>query len=149
MSDPLDFIRLNRRVRRLAFDYALATAIVALLPLPQFWRWQWLAILALQFKLMRDIGRCWHFPRGQGLLALLGNLVGLLGALALAAIAWTLVVVASTLLPALLALAPGAAALFLTWTIGQMTHQFYLSSSRLPVAELAAPEPSETRHEAN
>ncbi len=72
-----------------------------------------------------EIGRVWHFSRGQDALAIAGNLFGALGAIATGLVVWLGFLTAGIWLPYVGSF-KGAAGLFsLTWMLGQSTNQYY------------------------
>jgi len=126
----------SRQIRSLILDYALGAAIIGVIPLPQLLTIQLLAVLALIFIMLRDIGSRWGFPRGVDGLALVGNLFGFMGACAIAFMAWLSFFGLGLIAPPLRTLTLAAAFASFTWAIGQITNQYYMSSSRLDVTAL-------------
>lgn len=138
------FARRQLKVRNLILDYALGAAIVTLLPLP-FPLMGVLKLVVLVFlnvKLVRDVGRLWGFPKGIRLFAIIGNVLGFLGAIAIAFLAWGTVVALSAIASLLSVLAPATAVFSYFWSIGQTTNHFYLSSPQLQLAESQIARPS-------
>jgi nitric oxide reductase large subunit len=84
----------------------------------------------------RDIGRQWGFPKGQDVLAITGELFGIVGAFAIALFAWLFVFLLGLAFPAMRALCISAALFALTWTLGQASHHFY-SSGRPRISKTA------------
>lgn len=115
----------HRQIRSLIFEYALIAAILGLNPLPGLFSVSLMLLGCLGFKMMRDIGVKWGYPKGQDILAIAGNLAGGLGALIMACLAWGSVIVAAIYFPMLKPLALAAAYATFTWIVGQATHQYY------------------------
>lgn len=126
----------SARARALVLDYAIGAAIIGLIPIPGLTLWQILAIALLLIKMMRDIGAYWGFPKGRDLFAIMGNLFGGIGALAMTFMAWLTMFLFGLIVPPLRSLSLAAAFFTLAWTLGQMTNQFYMSSSRMDVVAL-------------
>lgn len=126
----------SHRARELVLDYAIGAAMIGLIPIPGVWLMQLLMIATLLIKMMRDVGAHWGFPKGRDVFALLGNLLGGIGALAIALMAWFTVFVIGLIVPLIRGLALAASLFALTWTLGQMTNHFYMSSSRLDITAL-------------
>jgi uncharacterized protein (DUF697 family) len=126
----------SAKARALVLDYAIGAAIIGLIPIPGLTLWQILAIALLLVKMMRDIGAYWGFPKGRDVFATIGNLFGGMGALAMTFMAWLTLFLIGLVLPPIRSLALAAAFFTLTWTLGQITNQFYMSSSRMDVAAL-------------
>ena len=126
----------SHRARELVLDYAIGAAMIGLIPIPGVWLIQLLMMFVLLIKMMRDVGSHWGFPKGRDMFALLGNLLGGIGALAITLMAWFTVFVIGLVVPIIRGLALAASFFTLTWTLGQMTNHFYMSSSRLDIAAL-------------
>lgn len=126
----------SRQVRSLIFDYAIGAAIIGLIPIPHLLIFKLLGVAALILKMLRDIGSHWGFPKGVDGFAILGNLFGFVGALAIAFMAWLTVFGLGILYPSIRVLSLAAAISTLTWTLGQITNQYYMSSSRLDIAAM-------------
>jgi hypothetical protein len=126
--------KVNFKVRNLILDYALGAAIVALLPIPKIGLLQAIALVVLNVFLIRGIARLWHFQKGSDLLARVGVLFGIAGAILSGFLAWLCVLMLAVLMsaPWLMVLAPGAIAFCYFWGIGQTVHHFYLS--KVPIA---------------
>ena len=120
---------LNIKVRNLILDYALGAAIVALMPLPQLNGLKAIALLGLNLFLVRGIARLWNFKRGGDLLARMGILFGITGAIGVRILGWLLLVPLSIVVPVFRSLTPGMAAFCYFWGFGQVVHHFYLSKT--------------------
>jgi uncharacterized protein (DUF697 family) len=117
--------QLYRRVRNLILDYALGVSLLGLIPITEFLTFKLVIAAAIQVKMMWDVGKLWQFPKGQDILAVLGNFFGALGALALALMAWFTFFAMGLFVPYLGSFAIAAALFTFTWMLGQATHQFY------------------------
>ncbi len=110
---------INVQVRNLILDYALGAAIVALLPIPGIEWLKAIALLGLNLFLVIGIARLWHFQRGGDLLARIGILFGIAGAIGVGLLGWLLLVIGDVMVPILGSLAPGMAAFCYFWGFGQ------------------------------
>jgi hypothetical protein len=117
--------RLQRDVRNLILDYALGVCLLGLIPISGLLSLKLAIAVLLNIKMMRDIGHRWQFPKGQDILAIIGNLFGALGAISLALGAWFTFFALGLFVPYVGSLAIAAALFTVTWMIGQATHQFY------------------------
>lgn len=124
---PEAFVHRHRQVRNLILDYSLANAIVGLNPIPSTLWLTLLITIGLLLKMGWDIGKLWGFPKGQDVLAFVGQLFGIIGAFAIALLAWLTVTLLGLLVPALRALSLSAFLCALTWSLGQAIHHFYFS----------------------
>lgn len=126
--------KVNVKVRNLILDYALGAAIVALLPIPKIGLLQAIALVVLNVFLIRGIASLWNFQTGSDLLARVGVLFGIAGAILSGFLAWLCVIILAALMGAswLLVLAPGVIAFCYFWGIGQTVHYFYLSNEVEP-----------------
>ncbi len=128
---------LNIKVRNLILDYALGAAIVALLPLPQLDGLKAIALLGLNLFLVIGIARLWNFKKGGDLLARIGILFGIAGAIGMGILGWLLLVPLGIVVPVLRSLAPGMAAFCYFWGFGQVVHHFYISKTARAQANLS------------
>lgn len=119
--------KVNFKVRNLILDYALGAAIVALLPIPKLGVLQAIVLFILNVLLVVGIARLWRFQKGGDLLARVGVLFGIAGAIVMGVLVWLLMVAVGVVVPLLGALAPGVVAFCYFWGIGQTVHHFYLS----------------------
>lgn len=123
-----NLVVINRKVRNLILDYALGAAIIALLPLPNIGILKAIALLFLNYRLIRGIRRLWTFQTGGDFLARLGSVFGIAGSVLLALGGWVTMIALSTVVPKAYALASGVAVFGYFWGIGQTLHHYYLSS---------------------
>jgi len=126
----------SRQIRSHILDYAIGAAIIGLIPIPQLFIVKLLAFTVLIFVMLRDIGSRWGFPRGVDGLAIIGSLFGVMGACAIAFMAWLSFLGLGLILPSIRALTLAAIFASFTWAIGQVTNQYYMSNSRLDVTAL-------------
>ncbi|MGI0485048.1 lipase family protein [Pantanalinema rosaneae CENA516] len=115
----------NRQIRTVIFEYALIAAILGLNPLPNLFSLSLILLGCLSFKMMRDIGSKWGYPKGQDILAIAGNLFGGLGALIMACLTWSFIIVITIYFPILKILSLTVAYATFTWIVGQATNQYY------------------------
>ena len=120
----------NFQVRSLIFNYCLAAAILGCIPL-----WPWITELSLlvlfflNIKMIRDVGAYWGYGKGQSLLTILLTLFGIIGAFAMALMAFMAVYVIGLLwLPIVLGWANIAAYFEFTLVLGLVANEFYLGS---------------------
>jgi uncharacterized protein (DUF697 family) len=119
-------------VRRLIFDYTLGAAIVGLIPITGggSLELKLLVVLGLILKMIWDIRDLWGKPKGQDLLAMIGNGFGFLGAVLSGLLAWATMVGLGVVIPYAGAFDKAAGFATATWIVGQSTHQFYTSQKR-------------------
>lgn len=122
-------IRQEHRVRNLILDYALGISILGLIPIPRIFTLKLIVALGLILKMVWDIGKHWHWRRGQDFLAIAGVFFGILGALAMTFTAWLTFIGLGEFLPYLKGFAIAAAFFTLPWAIGQAINQFFASGN--------------------
>ena len=123
-----DYVRQERESRNLALDYALGVSILGLIPISGLLTLKFLLATVLIVKMSRDIGNKWKFPKGQDILAIAGHLFGLLGAFAMAFMAWLTLLTMGLFIPYVGSFKMAGALFTLTWMLGQTTNQFYAST---------------------
>lgn len=125
-------VRREGEVRRLIFDYALGAAIVGLIPITGGGSLEvkLLVVLGLILKMIWDIRALWGKPRGQDVLAVIGNIFGFLGAVVGGFLAWATMIGLGVIIPFVGAFAKAAGFATATWIVGQSTNQFYTSQKR-------------------
>jgi hypothetical protein len=128
-TTPPFLLQRHRKIRHLILDYAMGTALIGLNPVRGTLTLTLLVIGVLILKMIWDIGKEWSYSKGQDPLAIAGNLFGILGAFALALMAWVTIFCGGLLMPLFSGFAISAALFTLTWTLGQVTNQFYASGS--------------------
>lgn len=127
IATPTFLIQRHRKIRNLVLDYAMGAALIGLNPVRGTLTLTLLVVGALILKMLWDIGSKWGYTKGQDPLAIAGNLFGFLGAFALALMAWVTMFCFGLLVPLFSGFAISAALSTLTWTLGQVTNQFYAS----------------------
>jgi uncharacterized protein (DUF697 family) len=136
------FVRRNRSIRGLIFDYALGTAIVGLNPIPNtFWLTLMIAIVLL-VKMSRDVGKKWGFPNVYDFTAFLGLLFGVVGSIAFGIIVFLVMLLLGQLLPLLSAFTVSAVLFTFTWALGQTIHHFFANGFPKQTKHLPAQESS-------
>lgn len=115
----------SRAMRGVIFEYALISALIGLNPFPNLFSLSLVLVGLVTFKLMRDIGSQWGYPKGQDILAIAGNLFGGIGALVMAFLAWMTLILIGIYLPVVKVFALSAAFFSFTWVTGQATTQYY------------------------
>jgi uncharacterized protein (DUF697 family) len=121
----------NFKARHLILDYALGAAIVALLPIPNMGIWQAIALVLLNVLLVIGIAHLWQFQKGGDLLARVGVLFGIAGAVLMGLLVWLLIVAVGAFVPLIGTLALGMAAFCYFWGVGQAVNHFYVSKLSL------------------
>ncbi len=125
-------LRMNERVHHTIMDYALIVAIVSLLPtVPWLQEVQLGAVVVLNLVMVRSIGKRWGFPRGQGPLARVFLVLGILSAILSMLFVYFLVYLTSLYVPLMLGWAKAAGGFALTFGIGRTANDFYLSARRI------------------
>ena len=119
-------------VRRLIFDYSMGAAIAGLIPLTGGGTLEikLLVVLSLILKMIWDIRNLWGRPRGQDILAMIGNAFGFIGAVLAGLLAWGMMIGLGVVMPYAGAFAKAAGFATATWIAGQATNQFYTSQKR-------------------
>jgi hypothetical protein len=130
MSETSNYRRQERESRNLAFDYALGISILGLIPIVGLLTLKLVVATGLIGKMLWDISLKWKFSKGQDILAIAGYLFGLLGALAMAFMAWLTLLTIGLFIPYLGSFKIAAALFTLTWMLGQSTNQFYASGQK-------------------
>ncbi|WP_036484100.1 hypothetical protein [Myxosarcina sp. GI1] len=128
MKEIPNYLRREKQTRNLALDYALGISILGLIPISDLLTPKLLVALGLLLKMLWDLGAKWKFAGGQDILAIAGYIFGLLGALAMAFMAWLTLVAVGLYVPYVSSFKLAAALFTLTWIVGQSTNQFYASS---------------------
>ncbi len=126
---PPFLLRRQRQIRNLILDYAMGSALIGLNPFHGILTLTLVVVGVLSLKMMWDIGHLWGYTKGQDPLAIAGNLFGFLGSFALAFMAWLTMFSFGSVVPLFSGFAISAAFFTLTWTLGQVTNQFYASGS--------------------
>lgn len=133
----------NFKARNLILDYALGAAIVALLPIPNIGVLQAIVLVVLNVLLVIGIAHLWQFQKGGDLLARVGILFGIAGAILMGFLVWLLIVAVGVVVPLMGALAPGMVAFCYFWGMGQAVNHFYVSKLSLTPDRHASDEQDE------
>ena len=126
-SDRIERTLLGRYegVQAMVIDYALALAILGLfrdLLTPVL-----MATVLVLAKMLWDMARRWRFAFNRSPIGILGQLVNMVGAAALALVAWVSFEFAGGVLPGLESLSLSAALMSGTWTLGATFNTFFLN----------------------
>jgi hypothetical protein len=122
---PPFLLRRYRRIRTLILDYAMGSTLIGLNPFHGVLTLTLVIVGLLVSKMIWDIGHLWGYTKGQDFLAVAGILFGFLGAFGLAFMAWLTMFSLGVFVPLFSGFAKSAAFFTLTWTLGQVTNQFY------------------------
>ena len=131
-------IKIGQRVRNSILDYALGAAILGLIPV--YGRWipgiRLILLVALNLKMIRNIGRFWGYQKGQGSLAIINSLLAIVGSFALAVLTWLVVFALGLFIPLVDSLARASAYSVLTRNIGLAVSRYYYSPQTLDIKAL-------------
>lgn len=124
----------------LVLDYALGAAILGLNPFPNLFIVTLLMVGVLLFKMRCDLAKLWGLRRRRGFWLIADSLLGLVGALSMALMAWLTLIAASAFIPLVHRFAISSAFFTLVWMSGFAVNHSYLAS--LPTT----PQSEETPH---
>lgn len=113
-------------VQQMVVDYAIGLAILGLFH-PFLTPVLVVAVLLL-FKMLWDIARRWNFAITLNPIPILGQLLNVLGASAIALLAWATLVFLGAFLPLIDHYALAAALMSGTWTLGASANQFFMNA---------------------
>jgi uncharacterized protein (DUF697 family) len=133
LTDP---VQRAKESHDLISDYSTVTAILGLNPFPGLSLITTLAAYILTFKMMRDIGSLWGYPKIQDTIPIIRNIFGGIGAFAAAFTAWATVSTIGLFVPLVGSVAAASFLYSLTWAMGQVTNQFYASGRQMDSAAL-------------
>ena len=143
VESPHDFIEAIasqlvsvKEVRDLILDYAIGVSILGFNPLPGINLITDTIACGLIFKMIRDIGKKWGYPKEQDAIAIIGSIFGGFGALLASSASWATISFIGLYVPIVGEFAAASFFFTLTWAIGQATNQFYLSGRQLNAAAL-------------
>ena len=126
-------IVIDKQVRASIVDYALGAIIIGLIPF--YGRWitglRIVALSLLNLKMAFNVGRFWGYHSGQGIIEVIGLVLGIIGALALSIFTWIMVFTLGLFVPLVDSLARGAAYGTLTWGMGISISKYYFSARDL------------------
>lgn len=131
-------LAINADAHRLILTFALAAALMAALPsAPWMYDLKFVVVLLLNGFMIREVGRRWGNARGQGTLAFGMALLGLLGAAAVAVMAFAFVFSISLYVPVIRSWAEAAAYFALTLAVGRVANEFFQGARSVDRARLA------------
>ena len=130
MTKVPNYVRKERECRNLALDYALGVSIIGLIRISELLTFKLLLATGLLVKMSWDIANKWKFVKGQDILAIAGYLFGLIGAFAMAFVAWLTLLAIGLFVPYIGSFKLAAALFTLTWMIGQSINQFYANGEK-------------------
>jgi uncharacterized protein (DUF697 family)/tellurite resistance protein len=126
----------EENIRQTILNYATASAVLGLNPIPGLSVVSSLTALGLTLKMMNEIGAKWGYPKGQDALAIIGNLFGGLGAFAASFTVYLVVGTLGLFIPGGGMVAAATSNFALTWAMGTATNQFYASGRQIDRAAL-------------
>lgn len=106
-------------------DYAIGLAILGLFP--DFLTPVLIMAVLLAIKMFLDLARNWQFVLTRNPIALAGMVLNVLGAYAVAFLAWGTLVFLGAWIPLIDHYALAAALMSGTWTLGAAANQFFLN----------------------
>jgi hypothetical protein len=126
-SGDVGLARRHQVVQEMVVDYSIGLAFLGLFD-------AWLtAVLCLAvvllFKMLWDIARFWRFVLPLNPITIVGEVLNILGACAIALLAWSTLVVLGVFLPLVDRYALAAALMSGCWTLGASANQFFLNST--------------------
>jgi hypothetical protein len=113
-------------VQQMVVDYAIGLAILGLFH--AFLTPVLVVAVLLLFKMLWDIARRWDFSITLNPIPLLGQLLNVLGASAIALLAWITLVFLGAFVPLIDHYALAAALMSGTWTLGASANQFFMNA---------------------
>lgn len=120
--------RLYRVVHDLVVDYALGSAIIGLNPIPDLFILTLILVTILLIKMRHDIQKMWNVPRQKGFWASTDILLGSIGALSIAFMAWLSLIILSAFIPLVHRFAISASLFALVWMVGFAINHSYLGA---------------------
>ena len=131
-------ILIDNQVRYSIIDYALGSIIIGLIPFYDGWitELRIVALIMLNLKMAFNIGRFWGYHSGQGIIEVIGLLLGIIGAFALGIFTWIIVFTLGLFVPLVDSFARAAAYGTFTWSMGITISKYYFSSPSLDLKAL-------------
>lgn len=129
--------RRYRAVYDLVLDYALGSAIIGLNPLPNLLILTLILTSLLLLKMRHDIQKIWNVPPRKGFWASTDILLGVIGALSIAFMAWLTLIIVSAFIPLVHRFAVSASLFALVWMVGFVINHSYLGAYAAQVGEEA------------
>lgn len=131
-------IKIGQRVRNSILDYALGAAILGLVPV--YGRWipaiRVGLLVILNLKMIVNIGGFWGYHQGQGIIAIFGCVVAIIGSFILGLMAWLGVFIVGLFIPFVDSLARAVGYGIFTWNVGRAVSQYYYSPQKLDINSL-------------
>lgn len=115
-----------RLIQDMIVDYAIGLAILGLNPFGSLLTATLIVAAAILIKMIWDIAKRWHFPVVRNPITIGGGMMNVLGALAIALLAWLTFIFLGALVPLIDRFALSAALMAGTWTLGAAANQFFL-----------------------
>jgi hypothetical protein len=112
-------------IQQMVVDYAIGLSILGLFH--AFLTPVLVVAVLLLFKMLWDIARRWNFSIPLNPIPILGQVLNLLGACAIALLAWTTLVFLGAFVPLIDHYALAAALMSGTWTLGASANQFFMN----------------------
>jgi len=120
--------RRYRAVYDLVLDYALGAAIIGLNPFPSLFLLTLILTSLLLLKMRHDIQKMWNVPPRKGFWASTDILLGVIGALSIAFMAWLTLIIVSAFIPLVHRFAIAASLFALVWMVGFVINHSYLGA---------------------
>lgn len=134
MQSPDDFFEViaeqlisTNKIRGLIFDYALGISILGFDFIPNTIEIRITIACILILKMIREIGHKWGYPKGQDLITIFTTVISILAALIISILTWVIIFLGGLYLLVLEEFATSVFLFTLTWTLGHITHQYYLN----------------------
>ncbi|QDV38514.1 lipase family protein [Tautonia plasticadhaerens] len=119
-------LAVNAEAHRLILTFALAGALVTALPSASWmYELKLVVVLLLNGFMIREVGRRWGNSRGQGPLTIAIAALGLIGAVAVAVMAFMVVFSISLYVPVVRSWAEAAAYFALTLAVGRVANEYF------------------------
>jgi energy-converting hydrogenase Eha subunit A len=125
-SSDSGLARRYEAVQQMVVDYAIGLAILGLFH--AFLTPVLVVAVLLLFKMVWDIARRWSFAVTLNPIPLLGQVLNVLGASAIALLAWITLVSLGAFVPLIDHYALAAALMSGTWTLGASANQFFMNA---------------------
>ncbi|MCT0249109.1 hypothetical protein [Synechococcus sp. CS-205] len=119
----MTLMRRYQRGQRLVVDYAIGLAILGLVPMlltPSL-----VIAAALLLTMIWHVGKCWQFAISINPITIGGEVLNVLGALAVATLTWLILVVLGVSIPLVDHFSTSGALMSGTWTFGAAVNQFF------------------------
>ena len=126
-------IVIDRQVRQSILGSALGAIIIGLIPFYAPWitKLRIVALSILNLKMALNVGQFWGYHPGQGIIEVIGLVLGIIGTFALGIFTWTIVFTLGLFVPLVDSLARAAAYGTFTWSMGITVSKYYFSALKL------------------